>query len=104
MAVETKTAHAGGLAHIPEDGPGSVGAGYCVGGLFPAPGLRRTVRHITGHNEKGQSIFLATDSGDHHREMGNQQAVANILYSTQEHPANLNDGNDIKKAKDAEVN
>ncbi|KAL4968649.1 uncharacterized protein BDV14DRAFT_196949 [Aspergillus stella-maris] len=46
---------------------------------FPAADLRKTVRHITGYNEKGESVFLSTDSGAHHRLMGNRQAVANIL-------------------------
>ncbi|PVH97446.1 hypothetical protein DM02DRAFT_658302 [Periconia macrospinosa] len=77
-----------------------VNAGYC--NVFPAPGLRRTVRHITGVNEEGQSIFLSTDCGDHHRVMGNEQAVANILYSTKETPANLNNNEDTKYGKDNE--
>lgn len=78
-----------------------VNAGYC--NVFPAPGLHRTVRHITGVNKDGKSIFLSTDCGDHHRVMGNEQAVANILYSTKETPANLNNNEDIKYAKENEV-
>ncbi|KAI1800127.1 hypothetical protein F4811DRAFT_53465 [Daldinia bambusicola] len=74
------------------------GAGYVANG-FPAPGLPRTVRHITGFNPDGQSVFLSTDSGDHHRIMGEQQAVANIIYSTAETPVDLNDNADVKHAK-----
>lgn len=70
---------------------------------FPAPGLRRSTRHITGHNEEGKSVFLATDSGAHHRVMGKKQAVANILYSTRETPVDLNDDADIKHANDREA-
>ncbi|KAI1120191.1 NAD(P)-binding protein [Nemania abortiva] len=66
---------------------------------FPAPGLRQIFRHITGLNEKGESIFLGSDHGDHHRIMGEQQAVANILYSTQETPVELNGNADIEKAR-----
>lgn len=78
------------------------GAGYVTDG-FPAAGLRRTVRHITGHSEEGKSVFLSTDCGDHHRVMGQQQAVANILYSTRETPVELNGNVDIEKAKSEEV-
>ncbi|KAI1274050.1 NAD(P)-binding protein [Xylaria sp. FL0933] len=56
-------------------------------------------RHITGHNEKGESVFLSSDQGDHHRIMGEKQAVANILYSTQETPVELNGDVDIEKAR-----
>ncbi|RYP63554.1 hypothetical protein DL771_009216 [Monosporascus sp. 5C6A] len=66
---------------------------------FPVPGLRQIFRHITGHNEEGKSVFLRSDQGDHHRVMGEQQAVANILYSTQETPVELNGNVDIEKAK-----
>lgn len=80
----------------------TAGAGYIVGG-FPAPGLPRTVRHITGHDSNGKSVFLSTDCGDHHRVMGKNQAIANILYSTKETPINLNEDSDIKFAKENEV-
>ncbi|CAJ2508341.1 Uu.00g133670.m01.CDS01 [Anthostomella pinea] len=69
---------------------------------FPAPGLRQIFRHITGHDGKGDSVFLRSDQGDHHRIMGDQQAVANILYSTQETPAELNGDVDIEKASSQE--
>ncbi|KAJ3561106.1 hypothetical protein NPX13_g9072 [Xylaria arbuscula] len=75
----------------------AAGKGYV--GSFPAPGLRQMVRHITGHNEKGESVFLSSDHGSHHRIMGEQQAVANILYSTQETPVELNGDVDIEKAR-----
>ncbi|KAL4957405.1 hypothetical protein BDW69DRAFT_156246 [Aspergillus filifer] len=75
--------------------------GYIHDG-FPAAGLRKTVRHITGYNEKGESVFLSTDSGAHHRLMGNRQAVANILYSTKETPIDLEGDKDVKYAAENE--
>ncbi|KAI1405139.1 hypothetical protein F4819DRAFT_494345 [Hypoxylon fuscum] len=81
--------------------PRSRAIGFVTDG-FPAPGLTRTRRHITGHNEEGKSVFLTTDSGDHHRVMGEQQAVANILYSTMETPIELNGNVDIQHAKEHE--
>jgi len=76
-------------------------AGYCDS--FPAPGLRQIFRHITGHNSEGKSVFLSSDHGSHFRTMGEQQAVANILYSTQETPVELNGNVDIEKAAKDEV-
>ncbi|CAJ2505663.1 Uu.00g130570.m01.CDS01 [Anthostomella pinea] len=84
-----------------QETPGGPSVGYITNG-FPAPGLRRTVRHITGHNDNGKSVFLSADSGDHHKIMGDQQAIANILYSTIETPVDLNDDVDIKHAKENE--
>jgi hypothetical protein len=81
-----------GLPHNPR------GIGYIAQG-FPAPGLRRTVRHITGHNAEGKEVFISTDCGDHHTIMGEEQAVANIMYSTQETPVEINGDVDIKAAK-----
>jgi len=80
----------------------SIGAGYVVGG-YPAPGLRKAVRHITGHNNEGKSVFLGTDLGDHHRIMGDSQAIANIMYSTKETPVELNGDHDITYAAENEV-
>ncbi|TVY83917.1 hypothetical protein LSUE1_G001016 [Lachnellula suecica] len=80
-----------GLPHNPR--------GICYVQEFPAPGLRRTVRNITGHDAEGKEVFLSTDSGDHHTIMGEEQAVANILYSTHETPVELNGDVDIKYAK-----
>lgn len=70
---------------------------------FPAPGLPKTQRLITGHGPDGKGHFLVTDSGDHHRVMGEKQAVANIIYSTKENPVDLNDDVDIEYAKKNEV-
>ncbi|KAI1174366.1 NAD(P)-binding protein [Nemania sp. FL0916] len=73
--------------------------GYISQG-FPAPGLRRTVRHITGHDADGKAVFLSTDCGDHHLIMGEQQALSNILYSTHETPVEINGDVDIQHAKE----
>ena len=70
---------------------------------FPVAGLSRVVRHITGHNAEGKSVFLSTDSGDHHRVMGEKQAIGNIIYSTHVTPVELNDDVDIKYARENEV-
>ncbi|KAF4125702.1 Cupin domain [Geosmithia morbida] len=75
-------------------------AGYVQ--TFPAPGLRRTVRHITGHNDKGEGIFMTTDCGEHHRIIGNEQALANIIYSTKETPVDMAGDADLKYAKENE--
>lgn len=82
----------------PNDNPN----GYYVES-FPAPGLRQIVRHITGLNEQGDSVFLHSDHGDHHRFMVQNQAISNLLYSTQETPVDLNNNVDIQKAKEKEV-
>lgn len=70
---------------------------------FPAPGLPETKRFITGYNAEGKSYFHTSDNGDHHRVMGEKQAVANILYSTYENPVELNGEVDIKRAREQEV-
>ncbi|KAL6855656.1 NAD(P)-binding protein [Trichoderma novae-zelandiae] len=75
-------------------------AGYVS--TFPAPGLRRTVRHITGHNAEGKGIFIQTDCGEHHRIIGNEQALANIIYSTKETPVEMNGDVDLKYATENE--
>ena len=85
-----------GLPHNPR------AHGYIAQG-FPAPGLPRTVRHITGHDAEGKAVFLSTDCGDHHLIMGEQQALANILYSTHETPVDINGDVDIKYAKENQV-
>ncbi|KAI1432420.1 hypothetical protein GGR50DRAFT_688960 [Xylaria sp. CBS 124048] len=77
------------------------GAGY-VQTPHPVHGLPRVVRHITSHDAEGKSVFLSTDGGDHHRELVNQSAIANIIYSTREHPVDLNGGVDIKHAREIE--
>jgi hypothetical protein len=82
-----------GLPHNPR------AHGYIAQG-FPAPGLRRTVRHITGHTADGKATFLSTDCGDHHLIMGEEQALSNIIYSTHQTPVNINDDADVKHAKE----
>jgi hypothetical protein len=82
--------------------PPPPGAGY-VTTDFPVAGLSRVVRHITGHDGEGRSVFLSTDCGDHHRVMGEEQAIANIIYSTDRTPIELNGDVDIKYAKENEV-
>ncbi|KAI1465639.1 uncharacterized protein F4812DRAFT_466086 [Daldinia caldariorum] len=82
-----------GLPHNPR------GLGYISQG-FPAPGLRRNVRHITGHDANGKAVFKSTDCGDHHLIMGEQQGLSNIMYSTHETPVDINDDVDIKYAKE----
>lgn len=79
----------------------STSAGYVQS--FPAPGLRRNVRIVTGHNAEGKGIFVSTDCGDHHRVIGNEQALANIIYSTKETPVEMNGDADLKYAKENEV-
>ena len=69
----------------------------------PVQGLPRVVRHITGHDAEGKSVFLSTDIGDHHRELVNKSAIANIIYSTREHPVDLNGGVDVKHSRENEV-
>lgn len=86
----------------PNDPIYQVSAHYVKDG-FPAPGLPRTVRYITGHNAEGKGVFLVSDAGDHHRKMGADQALANILYSTTETPVDFNDDKDIKQAMENEV-
>ena len=70
---------------------------------YPAPGLRKTQRLITGHGLDGKGHFLVTDAGDHHRVMGEAQAVAMIPYSTQGNPVELNDDVDVRFARETEV-
>ena len=71
---------------------------------YPAPGLRKAQRLITGHGEDGKGRFIVTDAGDHHRVMGEKQAVAMIPYSTKESPVDLNGDEDVKFAMGNEVN
>lgn len=70
---------------------------------FPAPGLRKTQRLITGHGADGKGHFIFTDNGDHHRVMGEQQAVAVIPYSTKDNPVDLNEDVDVAFARENEV-
>ncbi|KAM7188986.1 hypothetical protein V8F33_010320 [Rhypophila sp. PSN 637] len=77
---------------------------YVMPGGFPIPGLRRTVRHITGHNADGKGVFLSTDCGAHHVVMaqGANQGVANIIYSTTETPVDVNGDGDLHHASENE--
>ncbi|PVH97444.1 hypothetical protein DM02DRAFT_658300 [Periconia macrospinosa] len=62
----------------------------------PVQGLPRVVRHITGHDAEGKSVFLSTDISDHHRELVDKPAIANIIYSTGQHPVDLDGAVDVK--------
>jgi hypothetical protein len=70
---------------------------------FPADDLRHARRFITGHNSKGLGVFVGDDDGDHHLLMVNGNAVANIIYSTNANPVDMNDDKDIAYAKNNEV-
>lgn len=66
--------------------------------------LRRVVRHHTGRNAEGKSVFLSTDDDDHHHgELVNKSAVDTINYSTYQHPVELNGDVDIESAHENEV-
>ncbi|KAL8666839.1 MAG: hypothetical protein Q9202_001079 [Teloschistes flavicans] len=81
---------------VPSAGAGSVTTEW------PVAGLSRVERHITGHNAEGKSVFVSSDCGDHHRVIGEKQAIGNIIYSTKETPIELNGDVDIKYAKESE--
>ncbi|KAK8067436.1 cupin domain-containing protein [Apiospora saccharicola] len=68
----------------------------------PIQGLPRVVRHITGVNTEGKSVFLSTDTGDHQKELVKKSGLANILYTTREHPVDLNGDADVKYARENE--
>ncbi|OAG00262.1 uncharacterized protein CC84DRAFT_1102722 [Paraphaeosphaeria sporulosa] len=70
---------------------------------FPAKDLRHARRFITSHNTKGEGTFLADDDGAHHRVMVNGNAVANIIYSTNANPIDMNNDKDLVYARDNEV-
>ena len=66
--------------------------------------LPRVVRHATGRNAEGKSVFLSTDDDDHHhRELVNKSAIATIDYSTYRHSVELNGDVDIEYAHEDEV-
>ncbi|KAL5382177.1 hypothetical protein PMIN06_003833 [Paraphaeosphaeria minitans] len=69
---------------------------------FPAKDLRHARRFITSHNTKGEGTFLADDDGAHHRVMVNGNAVANIIYSTNANPVDMNNDKDLVYARDNE--
>ncbi|KAL8759686.1 MAG: hypothetical protein Q9184_003549, partial [Pyrenodesmia sp. 2 TL-2023] len=84
-----------------DSAPPLAGAGS-VTTEWPVAGLSRVMRHITGYNAEGKSIFLSSDSGDHHRVIGEKQAIGNIIYSTNATPIEINGEVDIKYAKENE--
>lgn len=67
--------------------------------------LPRVVRHVTGRNAEGKSVFLSTDDDDHHhqRELVNRSAIPTIIHSTYQHPVELNGDVDIEYAHENEV-
>lgn len=66
--------------------------------------LPRVVRHATGRNAEGQSVFLSIDDDHHHhRELVNKSAIATINYSTYQHSVELNGDKDIEYAHENEV-
>lgn len=66
--------------------------------------LHRVVGHVTGRNAEGKSVFLSTDDDDHHhRELMNKSVIATIIYSTYQHPVELNGDVDIEYAHENEV-
>lgn len=70
---------------------------------FPAEDLRESRRLITSHNKEGKGVFVVDDVGEHHRLLCGGLAVGNIIYSTAEHPVDLNDDKDMVFARDNEV-
>ncbi|KAI2643556.1 hypothetical protein GGS21DRAFT_486077 [Xylaria nigripes] len=69
---------------------------------FPAEGLRSSRRFITSHNAEGKGVFVVDDEGDHHRIMVQGAGVANIIYSTNSNPVDMNNEKDIKYARENE--
>ena len=67
--------------------------------------LPRVVRHATGRNAEGKSVFLSTDDDDHHqRELVNNSAIATVICSTyHQHPVEPNGDMNIKHAHENEV-
>ncbi|GAP88231.1 putative cupin domain-containing protein [Rosellinia necatrix] len=72
-------------------------SGPCTG--FPAPGLRKTNRYITGHNSNGDPVFLQSDNGDHQTVMIGGAAAQNIFYSSYKTPIELTGNEDLELAK-----
>ena len=87
----------------PKAAPGPV---YHPGPIskFPADDLRPARRFVTGHNPKGEGIFVNDDDGAHHRLMVNGNAVSNIIYTTEGNPVDMNNDKDLFYARDNEVN
>ncbi|KAF2439286.1 hypothetical protein P171DRAFT_421734 [Karstenula rhodostoma CBS 690.94] len=85
----------------PKAAPGPV---YGPGPIskFPADDLRHARRFVTGHNTKGEGVFVNDDDGAHHRLMVNGNAVSNIIYTTEGNPVDLNGDKDLFYARDNE--
>ncbi|KAI1125347.1 hypothetical protein F5Y10DRAFT_268174 [Nemania abortiva] len=75
----------------------AVASGLCT--EFPAPGLRNPIRYITGHNSRGDSVFLQTDHGDHRDIMLGGIGAQNIFYSSGSNPIDVNGNADLEFAK-----
>lgn len=56
----------------------------------PVQGLPRVVRHITGYNSEGKSVFLPTESDDHYHELVYKSAIAKGTDQTKQYPVELN--------------
>ncbi|KAK8044417.1 hypothetical protein PG993_004441 [Apiospora rasikravindrae] len=72
-------------------------SGLCT--EFPAPGLRNPFRYITGHDEKGEPVFLQSDHGDHRDIMLGGIGAQNIFYSCGSNPVEVTDNVDLEFAK-----
>ncbi|KAI0879969.1 uncharacterized protein GGS22DRAFT_193745 [Annulohypoxylon maeteangense] len=66
---------------------------------FPAPGLRDPFRYITGYNDKGDSVILQSDHGDHRDIMLGGAAAQSIMYSSSGNPVDLTNNADLEFAK-----
>ncbi|KAL8997444.1 MAG: hypothetical protein Q9169_003307 [Polycauliona sp. 2 TL-2023] len=65
--------------------------------------LPRVVRHATGRNAEGKSVFLSTDDDDRgRRELVNKSAIAAVNYSTYQHPVELKGDVDMEHAHENE--
>jgi hypothetical protein len=69
---------------------------------FPAHDLRPARRFISTHNKEGKGVFVNDDDGAWHRVMCRGRAVANIIYSTQDNPVDMNNEKDLKYAAENE--
>lgn len=92
-------------------------SGPCTG--FPAPGLRNPFRYLTGHDSKGNSVFvqvrggawrwnnicktkltyLQTDHGYHGAPMLGGAAAQSIFYSSDSNPIELTGDVDLEFIK-----
>ncbi|KAI1433781.1 cupin domain-containing protein [Xylaria sp. CBS 124048] len=66
---------------------------------FPAPGLRDPFRYMSGHNAKGESVFVKTDHADHRSIMLGGAAAQAIFYSSGSNPIDLNGDADLEFIK-----